>query len=151
MSPENIASGLIAEMGFLEPPIDVERICRRLGVELVYFNGRVGKVLGASVSIPTPAGRHTVFSINSRLSLGRKRFTIAHEIGHLLLGHLECTQHNAWHERDANRFASELLMPEDILAYEWCWYDLPSLARRYAVSVQAMCIRIKPYNLELVI
>lgn len=42
----------------------------------------------------------------------RKRFTIAHEIGHVVLGHIEHCEKN---EREADAFAAQLLLPHCIL------------------------------------
>lgn len=46
------------------------------------------------------------------ISKERKRFTIAHEIGHIVLGHKE---HNENNEKEADTFASQLLLPHCIL------------------------------------
>lgn len=43
----------------------------------------------------------------------RRRFTQAHELGHILLGH---TRDGPAEEQEANRFAGELLMPAPVLA-----------------------------------
>src|SRR5207245_482886 len=96
----------------------------------------------------------------------RQRFTIAHEIGHLLL-HRGATFHvdekspigfrndrssmaTDEKEIEANQFAAELLMPrnfldrdlgglvEEIEAEE----AVDRLARKYQVSVQAMTVRL---------
>lgn len=45
----------------------------------------------------------------------RRNFTIAHEIGHLLLGHVEEGENE---KREANRFASEVLIPRAAV-YGW--------------------------------
>ncbi len=45
---------------------------------------------------------------------GRRNWTIAHELGHILLGHKEISKIN---EREADAFAAELLMPEAIIRY----------------------------------
>lgn len=48
----------------------------------------------------------------------RRRFTIAHELGHCLLGHvsgLGSSKPNAAQERDADLFAAELLAPLSVL------------------------------------
>ena len=42
----------------------------------------------------------------------RKRFTIAHEIGHIVLGH---TEHSINNEKEADTFASQLLLPHCLL------------------------------------
>lgn len=46
------------------------------------------------------------------LSSERKRFTIAHELGHIVLGHNEHSEKN---EKEADTFASQLLLPHCIL------------------------------------
>ncbi|MBQ8255092.1 MAG: ImmA/IrrE family metallo-endopeptidase [Clostridia bacterium] len=45
---------------------------------------------------------------------GRRNWTIAHELGHVLLGHSDLTRSN---EREADAFAAELLMPEAVIRY----------------------------------
>ena len=45
-------------------------------------------------------------------SIERQRFTIAHEIGHIALGHKECCDE---YETEADTFASQLLLPHCIL------------------------------------
>ncbi len=45
---------------------------------------------------------------------GRRNWTIAHELGHILLGHSDLSKMN---EREADAFAAELLMPEAVIRY----------------------------------
>ena len=45
---------------------------------------------------------------------GRRNWTIAHELGHVLLGHTELIRLT---EREADAFAAELLMPEAVIRY----------------------------------
>lgn len=63
--------------------------------------------------------------VNSNHSAGRKRFTIAHELGHYFINNrpAKCFAHRdagnySSEERDANNFASVLLMPEDEIRRE---------------------------------
>ena len=57
--------------------------------------------------------------LNSRLAKTRARFTIAHELGHILLNHKDLTHtvHNdiGLEEFQANIFARGLLMPASVL------------------------------------
>ena len=90
----------------------------------------------------------------------RKRFTIAHEIGHWILharrGELPAFQKacapgdireegaSTNPEREANEFANELVMPKQLisrLAPE-CGFNLALLAERFEVSVRALEIRL---------
>lgn len=103
----------------------------------------------------------------ARRSPGRRRFTIAHEVGHFLL-HVP-TLHEVFcdgpadireieedlptsklsklrrREREANVFARELLMPESLLGEQAhaTGFNLPALAKRFEVSVPAMRLRLR--------
>lgn len=71
-------------------------------------------------------GSSSIIKINDKIKIeGRKRFTLAHELGHFILhknkGYINCTYNDFldWYgrkeiETEANYFASELLMPSDI-------------------------------------
>lgn len=97
----------------------------------------------------------------ARRSPERRRFTIAHEVGHWVLharqGDVEDFQRfcrpidlkaeedrGREVEREANRFAAELLMPEEILnaRAEACGFNLPLLASEFEVSVPALELRL---------
>lgn len=68
---------------------------------------------------------HVYIFFDSTLPVGRQRFTVAHEIGHLLLGHVgpgaatvenrEPTGAERAEERQANQFATRLLAPACVL------------------------------------
>jgi predicted transcriptional regulator len=91
----------------------------------------------------------------------RRRFTIAHEIGHYVLhaagatGAVFCRVTDAPEapkqliEREANRFAAELLMPEDLVRAESVRLssDCAAMADLFQVSAPAMGWRL--YNLGL--
>lgn len=102
----------------------------------------------------------------ARRSPGRRRFTIAHEIGHLVLHvplrrELFCDRpadiretegppgagppELGRREREANLFARELLMPETLVERQAraTGFNLPALAKRFEVSVPAMRLRLR--------
>jgi Zn-dependent peptidase ImmA (M78 family) len=87
----------------------------------------------------------------------RQRFTVAHEIGHYALGHLNVagkkyrdTPANfssgaAPEERQANAFAAKLLMPEKVVKFavnEKGFNTLKGLAKLFNVSEVAMKYRL---------
>lgn len=90
----------------------------------------------------------------------RRRFTVAHELGHFVLGHGDRPRDDAKsfgvnvtdpQERAANRFAAELLMPAAALRRLVGTATLSSieeLAQAFAVSKVAMGYRLS--NLQLV-
>ena len=94
-------------------------------------------------------------------SPGRRRFTLAHEVGHWVCQVLEgktapifCRPVDVTEaadralEREANVFAAELLMPEELVRDKFArTSELPVIAARFRVSDEAMGWRL--YNLGL--
>lgn len=64
------------------------------------------------VQIKNGIKKATILYNEDILSSERKRFTIAHELGHIVLGHNEHSEKN---EKEADTFASQLLLPHCIL------------------------------------
>lgn len=147
------------------PEVDVERIARSLGADVR------GEELDDDMSglLSINHGKPTI-AFNKDHSENRRRFTIAHELGHLVL-HSEDTDRGGvfidrkvFHrnsqasqgiyrqEIEANRFAAELLMPKKMLltAIEEFGDDIDlsdddtisKLADIFGVSTQALTIRL---------
>lgn len=74
----------------------------------------------------------------------RRRYSAAHELGHLLL-HRQAKPGSAGNEREADRFAAELLMPADdiapVLPTRLDLAQLVELQQQWGVSVQALLRR----------
>lgn len=94
-------------------PISLEEYAKKLGLQVIESDA-IGIKSGY-----LDAENKTI-CINAKDCSERKRFTIAHELGHFCLGHgssLRDTSKADWyvvnteHEREANLFAAELLMP----------------------------------------
>lgn len=84
------------------------------------------------------AGEYAVIIINNALSTDRKRLTVAHELGHLVL-HSQYLDAGA--EDEANDFAAELLMPEHVIASQLQRLTLGKsydLKLEWGVSMQAL-------------
>lgn len=121
--PRVYAGDILSQLEIKEAPIDVYKICNIFNIELIYdeFNACDGGFL-------LNTGRKKTV-INSKTQVeSRRRFTIAHELGHYLLpnhkGHAyNCKVNDATlclnslqeEEKEANSFASELLMPTKLL------------------------------------
>ncbi|PPK68120.1 XRE family transcriptional regulator [Actinokineospora auranticolor] len=91
---------------------------------------------------------HPVLLINSTIPVDRKRLTLAHELGHLVLHNGLATDDP---EREANQFAAELLMPAHVIKAELRPVTLGRLRDLkcvWGVSMQALFERA--YALELV-
>ncbi|MBI2619734.1 MAG: ImmA/IrrE family metallo-endopeptidase, partial [Ignavibacteriales bacterium] len=84
-----------------------------------------------------------LIGINRNHHLHRRRFSVGHEIGHLLLNHppeIACNSAEIiLYDREADECASELLMPEELLApMARKVSGIEQLSRMFQVSVQAM-------------
>ena len=95
------------------------------------------------------ASAHPVVLVNSTFSTDRKRLTLAHELGHLVM---HSSTHEPEAEEQANQFAAEFLMPEQHIKGELeksvSVRNLMRLKMIYGVSMQALFERA--YQLEIV-
>lgn len=102
-------------------------------------------------------GDSPVIAVDKTETKERRRFTAAHELGHVLLAHHDTfhvdlnrsdgfpPEYNWRQERAANDFGASLLMPAPLLKEDVASSVSPNsqvLARKYSVSVQAMTIRL---------
>lgn len=117
---ERLAKRLIERTG-LVPPIDVEALTSRYA-DVISCSFPI-TVDGVTVGLKQPGRRPRVY-INEQLPLTRRRFTLAHELGHILMPNhvgsiVDELDNRESHEEprywemeaEANRFAAELLMP----------------------------------------
>jgi Zn-dependent peptidase ImmA (M78 family) len=121
-------------------------------VRLLESKGIVVAVLsfsdaGRVDAFSTAAGdRPTVVLTADKSSALRTRFTTAHELAHLLL-HADVIPGDIRHEREADAFAAEFLMPAAVITAELpTRVDLPALLglqQRWGVSVPALLYRCR--------
>lgn len=101
----------------------------------------------------SPDGGYMIL-INSREPPKRQRFTCAHELGHILLGHVDELgkayrdphKEDNPHETDANIFASRLLAPSIVLR-DIGAFTANDISRICDISIEAARFRAK--RLEL--
>lgn len=124
--PEEKIAKLILKKHKLKTPFDLKKLTGEYA-ELQYKSIPVEGVDGLSLNIKI-IGKKPIVIINEDISKTRQLFTLAHELGHLIIPwhcgiNLEETYLNPgvaeWDYRDmeqeANRFAAELLMPEEFI------------------------------------
>ncbi|MCX6344022.1 MAG: ImmA/IrrE family metallo-endopeptidase [Armatimonadetes bacterium] len=148
----------------LEIPVDLAKVASRLGI-IIHEKDFVDEIDGLYLRIN---GAPPIISINSsyKKPLMRRRFTLAHEIGHHLLGRRINPGNRLFFvdagktqrtliERACNRFAAQLLMPEDLVKHhynELCYnagQRVAIMAERFGVSGWAMRRRLKEMGLEV--
>ncbi|HEX2859228.1 MAG TPA: ImmA/IrrE family metallo-endopeptidase [Alphaproteobacteria bacterium] len=153
---------LLARHNVSQAPVDVEKIARKENIDVKYSPFEGDTMSGALYRMDDTA----IIAVNSLNHPNRRRFTIAHELGHFVLHnealhvdrsfsikHRDATSSLAIdpEEIEANRFAAELLMPYDLicadlkLAQEFDFETddaIAQLASKYRVSEQAMIFRL---------
>lgn len=159
LRPEAAAAKLLKECSSVGPPVKIEGITRHFDLPVVEW--QFPDALSALI-VQTDAPGY-VIGVNKDHPRARRRFSIAHELGHAVLRHknghyLEFTDQSAFgeppdysytDEREANAFAAALLMHAKWLRDDFGeWGNVTKLARRYQVSEEAMSFRLM--NLGLV-
>lgn len=127
------AAKLRRDAGESYAPINVDRIAAKLGLDVHRGDfGHHGLLRGSAIEVPK--SHH-----------GRERFVIAHEIGH------HCLRHQGDRlkiEPEANAFASELLIPPELLRRELAESrTVASLSHRFGVSRQAVIYAVRAARL----
>lgn len=161
------AAEILALWRQTRPPIDVDFLADKAGVNLVYddLDDDVSGFLAKKDEL-------VHLAVNKNHHPNRQRFSIAHELGHYFL-HLNSDTNlfidktvyyrniasstgKYQQEIEANAFAAALLMPEDLLEIELNKFgeeltdmDIYRLANRFGVSQQAMELRLQ--NLGLIV
>lgn len=124
ISPAAYAVALLDRLGINDVP-DVRDVAAKLSIaieerEIESFDGALVRIKGSAIG--------AIALRRSIREAGRKNFTVAHEIGHLILpGHDDSTvcraeQVESWalvlstKELEANQFAAELLMPTVVVS-----------------------------------
>ncbi|MFA6466767.1 MAG: ImmA/IrrE family metallo-endopeptidase [Patescibacteria group bacterium] len=147
-SAKIIAQKLIKEAGVKAAPVSLQCIIEHLQLTHDLEVRRIftsKKVSGLLVVCSEMDKEYSTIGFNANDSWYRRRFTIAHEIGHLLFGHA-CTkgQGNGSHnEREADVFAAELLIPTKLIKMDFKQLpNLQQLSNLYRVSQQALTIKL---------
>lgn len=154
--PRLKAQSLLKELRISSYPIDPYAIAEKIGIVV-----KEDDADGYAGMIILVEGEALISVRRSTREASRKRFTVAHELGHYKIpGHLSpgvpsfrCSdgdlntfQGHAKKEIEANKFAAELLMPEDHFRARIEGEDLghqliQELMNEYDTSLTATCLR----------
>lgn len=160
---EALAQALLSEARITTAPVPVSKIAKRKGAR-IHVDTLEGDLSGFLYRDSSRA----VIGVNTSHAPARQNFTIAHELGHLLLHEQEqlhvdrefrvrlrddvSSQGTDVAEREANFFAASLLMPREFLEADLAneeYVDLLDddllrmLSKKYRVSTQALVNRLK--------
>jgi Zn-dependent peptidase ImmA (M78 family)/DNA-binding XRE family transcriptional regulator len=157
--PGDAARQILAFSQVNEPPVHVSQVAKQVNVPIFNWDFP-DEISGIFVNNPACVG------VNKNHPHVRQRFTIAHELGHLIYhegqdlfvdfadvesSDLSLDDKERELETKANQFAADLLMPMDWIKKNFADHgedELTYLAQRYEVSEQALWFRL--LNLRLV-
>lgn len=151
-----MASQILNQVWNNSIPVDPILIARKMGAN-VYSS----KSIGYEGDFFLHKGKPTIVYRPSSSSF-HDRFVIAHELGHFVFAHSSkkrgtcdtlanfVLENSNPAEREANRFAVELLMPESVVYFAVCEAGLitvKDLADYFDVSTRSVRIRLKTIGL----
>ena len=168
-SPEMLVRLILKGEPDLPCPVPIENLCVQLDIESIEVL-EIEQFEGGLITDPERSSG--VILIRDGVFPSRRRFTIAHELGHFLMpthvpdaaGRFLCSKadlgklsagegdRRARMEVEANRFASLILMPPPLLRAalrslrEPDLEHIPALARQFGVSKEAMARAYAEYH-----
>ncbi len=160
LSPTECAQELLSTLDIRNVPIYPRKIAKEMGIfiqEKKAQSGYDGYLMCAN-------GIWGIMINSSIRSRARKRFTVAHELGHYCINHHDGSNYRCFRkdigvmdtsvrqdEREANEFAVELLMPSKFFRVDMQQRDVDLetinwLATRYSTSMTSTAIRYARFS-----
>lgn len=145
---KTLAKKLVKSTGVKTAPVSLQQVIEHLqmtrSLAVMRINNASEKVSGLLVVCREVDDEYATIGFNPNHPWCHRRFTIAHEIGHLLLEHTCAGTDASTHtEKEAHIFAANLLMPPSLLKNDFARLgNLQELAKLYRVSQQALTIQL---------
>lgn len=135
----------------MQPISDLINILENLGIVIIQIKNP-NKIFDGFDGLSEVINNIPIIVLPEDITDGaRQRFTIAHELGHLLL---EVKDNNLNEEVLCNRFASALLMPKKAIINEFgvsrrniSFFELTAFKNEFKVSYMAIIYRLKDLNI----
>lgn len=146
-TPQDIADKVRYKLKIYRGPVpNLTALLENHGIVIWKMDFETDKIDG--LSTVTSSGQNIIF-LNSQMPSDRIRFSLAHELGHMVM-HMETPPVSVEvAEEQADSFASQFLMPEDEikpLLYNLRMPILAELKRRWNVSMRSLIRRARDLN-----
>lgn len=146
-TPQDIADKIRYKLKVFRGPVpNLTALLENHGIVICKMDFGTDKIDG--LSTVTNSGQNIVF-LNSQMPNDRIRFSLAHELGHMVM-HMETPPLSVEvAEEQADAFASQFLMPEDEIKpmlYNLRMTTLAELKRRWNVSMRSLIRRARDLN-----
>jgi predicted transcriptional regulator len=154
LKTRDLLEAVVGNIEEIDPPVNLAKILEFYGISLSLAGFKLPEVAGAYDD------KEKMIYLLKTDSKKRQAFTIAHEIGHIALGHkrnfdvfyrAQATEFNGAQtkeEKEANYFAASLLMPRELAIKTWeKYHDIELFAAYFGVSRTAAYWRLKDLKL----
>ena len=160
----NAAWKILLDLKIKTLPVNPAAILSKLGISVGSYienqnlikHYHLEQVVKNSSGLTLHTQEKLIVLFNSTESKERIRFTLAHELGHIVCGHVskgsvtlrnkEPGNNDNKIEREANMFAARLLAPACVL-YECGLFDTDSISRVCGISLQSASFRLQRLRL----
>lgn len=164
------ADKILTSLSINEFPVPIVKILNDLGFTVLSTDIKKKNISGMimiSPDLKEPFGTDKVIAVEKSDSIGRQRFTLAHEFAHYLFDFQENTQpiffntydiekSNTEHEIVPSRFAAEFLMPNKLFLprfnelKDMTYYEVVNqLVMDFNVTTKAVIKRFEELNIGL--
>jgi len=153
--PEEMAKSARAKLGLKEdePINDICGLVENSGIKIQLIDSELKKFFGLS-AFDSKGHPAIIVNISDSITVERQIFTVAHELGHILLHKNSFnpneTKEPQVQEKEADSFAGYFLMPKEAFIKSWKenkglhWFDnVLHIKRIYKVSYQTVLRRLK--------
>lgn len=152
---ETVIVELFKRISINKFPLDCFEICKQIGIRIVPYS-RLSEKERTELSAASKDGCCALFEIekdkfvwvifyNDKMSKHHIRFTIMHELGHIILDHSE---HSDLAESEANYFAKYALAPPP-LVHKLQIEDYIELSERFDISYECALYAMRKYSMWL--
>ena len=143
-----------------QPPVPIKALVKQ-HAKLNYFDATMDPDFDEEAGFTVLEGKSYFVYLNRGLIEGRDKFTLAHELGHIVLHHLKFFDPNILSplmlralDQDADKFAANILMPADWVTAA-CNFNPPvtpgninQLRCLFGVSWNALMIRLDELGIQ---
>jgi Zn-dependent peptidase ImmA (M78 family)/transcriptional regulator with XRE-family HTH domain len=148
-TPQEMAQLLRKKWRVSKGPIDnLTALLEQQGIAVLPYDFETDRVDSHSI---ITEGKNPVICVNNNLLGDRLRFTLAHELGYLVLHAFTAPRFDVDASHEANLFAAELLMPEKDIIPDFqngvTMQTLADLKTKWKVSMQALLYRAEDLQL----
>lgn len=148
-SARNASWRILIDLKIDTLPIMIVKVCKKLGIQVKLYQSVDDNDGFVRMHNNTP-----IIFVNSLCTKERQRFTVGHELGHIILGHVghyqlvnrEPSPNDNPIEESANVFASRLLAPACIL-HELKAFTPEAISKLCGISYQSAVFRTQRLQL----